>query len=209
MPFPRVFATASSDVPVKPVFAFVRTPFWGQAEPEMQQALEELVEFLGEQCFEVPLDDIYADAVAARERINFAEMAKNFHHYERRGADMLSSETRSAMETGKQIPARDYLSALDLPAILGAGLNEIFDRCDAILTPSTTGPAPAGLASTGKSIFNGLWTLCGNPCVTLPVFDSESGLPMGVQLVGRRFQDGRLLRTSRWLAAQIANPDGS
>ncbi len=208
-PFPRLLATASSKVPVKPVFAFARTPFWGQAEPEMQQALEELVEFLGEQCFEVPLDELYADAVAARERINLAEMAKNFHHYERRGADMLSSEIRSAMETGKQIPARDYLSALDLPAILDAGLNEIFDRCDAILTPATTGPAPAGLASTGSSIFNGLWTLCGNPCVTLPVFDSENGLPMGVQLVGRHSQDGRLLRTSRWLAAQIANPDGS
>lgn len=208
-PFPRLLATASSDVPVTPVFAFVRTPFWAQAEPEMQQALEELVEFLGERCFEVPLDGIYADAVAARERINFAEMAKNFHHYERRGGDVLSSEIRSALDAGNRIPARDYLSALDMPSILDAGLNEIFDRCDAILTPSTTGPAPAGLASTGSSIFNGLWTLCGNPCVTLPVFDSEIGLPMGVQLVGRRSQDGRLLRTSRWLAAQIANPEGS
>jgi Asp-tRNA(Asn)/Glu-tRNA(Gln) amidotransferase A subunit family amidase len=39
----------------------------------------------------------------------------------------------------------------------------------------------------------------------LPVFENEKGLPMGVQLVGRRYQDGRLLRTARWLSAHIAN----
>ncbi|ASJ76389.1 amidase [Granulosicoccus antarcticus] len=208
-PFPRLLATASSEVPAKPVFAFVRTPFWDQAEPEMQQALEELVDFLGEQCFEVPLDGMFADSAAARQRINIAEMAKNFHHYEKRGVEALSSEMRAAMDAGNKVPARDYLSALDLPAILDSGLNEVFERCDAILTPATTGAAPATLDSTGNSIFNGLWTLCGNPCVTLPVFDSENGLPMGVQLVGRRFQDGRLLRTARWLSDRIANPDGS
>jgi Asp-tRNA(Asn)/Glu-tRNA(Gln) amidotransferase A subunit family amidase len=43
------------------------------------------------------------------------------------------------------VPARDYIAALDWPDVLNAGLDEIFERCDAILTPATPGPAPAGL----------------------------------------------------------------
>jgi aspartyl-tRNA(Asn)/glutamyl-tRNA(Gln) amidotransferase subunit A len=170
----------------------------------MQQALVELVEFLGEQCFEVELPELFGEAAKARERINLAEMARNFHHYEQRGQERLSSEMQAALQRGNQIPARDYLSALDVPQVLNAGLEEVFERCDVILTVAAPGAAPAGLGSTGSAIFNGLWTLCGNPCMTLPVFDNAKGLPMGVQLVGRRHQDGRLLRTARWLAAQIA-----
>ncbi|MEQ3630570.1 MAG: amidase, partial [Sulfitobacter sp.] len=48
-------------------------------------------------------------------------------------------------------------------------------------------------------IFNGLWTLCGSPCVNVPLMTSEDGLPMGVQLVGGHGQDGRLMRSAQWL----------
>jgi Asp-tRNA(Asn)/Glu-tRNA(Gln) amidotransferase A subunit family amidase len=39
--------------------------------------------------------------------------------------------------------------------------------------------------------------------VTLPAFTADNGLPMGLQLVGRRGDDARLLRTARWLAAHL------
>ena len=96
-------------------------------------------------------------------------------------------------------PHPDYLAALDWAGVYNAGLEPIFERCDAILCPATLGPAPMGLESTGDAIFNGLWTLCGTPAVTLPLFESSDGMPMGVQLVGRRGDDARLLRTARWL----------
>jgi Asp-tRNA(Asn)/Glu-tRNA(Gln) amidotransferase A subunit family amidase len=83
--------------------------------------------------------------------------------------------------------------------VLYAGLDEIFARCDAILCPAATGPAPQGLEYTGDAIFNGLWTLLGTPAVTVPAFTAENGLPMGLQLVGPRGQDGRLLRNANWI----------
>ncbi len=43
------------------------------------------------------------------------------------------------------------------------------------------------------------------PAVTLPLLTTETGLPMGVQLVGRRGDDARLLRTARWLANHNLN----
>jgi Asp-tRNA(Asn)/Glu-tRNA(Gln) amidotransferase A subunit family amidase len=108
------------------------------------------------------------------------------------------------LEAGMKISAHDYIAALDWPDYLYTGLSEIFQRCDAIITPAAPGPAPAGLESTGDSVFNAIWTLCGTPALTLPVFESEDGLPMGVQIIGPRGGDGRLLRTARWLAGHLA-----
>jgi aspartyl-tRNA(Asn)/glutamyl-tRNA(Gln) amidotransferase subunit A len=203
-PHPRLLETASAPPPVVPTLAFVRPPGWDAADEQTKAAFAELTEVLGERCFEAMLPNAFDEAVAIRERINFAEMAKFFYSYERRGREQLSPIMRETLDIGKAIPARDYIAALDWPDVLHAGLGEIFDRCDAIVTPATPSPAPAGLASTGSSVFNGLWTLCGTPAVTVPLLAGESGLPMGVQLVGRRGDDARLLRTARWLSEWVA-----
>ena len=87
--------------------------------------------------------------------------------------------------------------------ILNAGLDRVFERYDAILTPAAPGEAPAGLESTGSPVFCTLWTLCGTPAVTLPLLRGSTGLPMGVQLVGKRGDDARLLRTARWLVERV------
>lgn len=203
-PPPRLLATALAAPPVKPMFAFVRPPRWEEADEQTHLAFRELTEELGEQCFEAELPNAFDDAAAIRERINYAEMAKCYFSFERRGREQLSETMQAALDAGKAIPARDYIAALDWPDVLYAGLAEIFERCDAILTPSTPGPAPAGLSSTGSPIFNGLWTLCGTPAVTVPLLTADSGLPMGVQLIGRRGDDARLLRTARWLASRVA-----
>jgi Asp-tRNA(Asn)/Glu-tRNA(Gln) amidotransferase A subunit family amidase len=201
-PHPRLLETAQSSPPVKPQFAFVRTPYWAEADPRCQAAMEELAAALGEQCFEAELPEPFAQARAIRERINYAEMSKCYHHYLGKAPDSLSPKLRSTLKAGTLIAAHDYIAALDWPDYLYSGLSEIFQRCDAIITPAAPGPAPAGLESTGDSVFNAIWTLCGTPAVTIPVFESD-GLPMGVQLVGPRAGDGRLLRTARWLAGHL------
>ncbi|MEK7769866.1 MAG: amidase family protein, partial [candidate division NC10 bacterium] len=66
------------------------------------------------------------------------------------------------------------------------------------------GTAPAGLDSTGDPAFCALWTLCGMPALSVPLMQGANGLPLGVQLVGPRHGDARLLRTARWLVAQLA-----
>ena len=203
-PHARLLDTAIAQPPVTPTFAFVKTPFWAMADEPMQLALQELAEMLGEQCFEAPLPPAFADSVNIRARINQAEMAKNYHAYRRSGDEKLSDEIRAFMDAGDKVLARDYLSALDWPAVFNAGLDEIFERCDVLLTPATTGAAP-GVETTGDPVFNGLWTLCGSPAITLPLFSTEEGMPMGVQLVGRRGDDARLLRTARWLEGHVAS----
>ena len=197
---PRVLSIAASQPPVRPMLAMVAPPGMDEhAADDTKLALEELVGVLGDGAFGAPLPNAFDEAAAIRERINFAEMAKSYYGFEKRGRDMLSDEMRAALDAGRRTLARDYLAALDWPDVLYAGLEEIFERCDAIVTPATPGPAPEGLESTGDAIFNGLWTMLGTPAVTIPVFQAANGLPMGLQLVGRRGDDARLLRTARWL----------
>src|SRR5690606_16373223 len=112
---------------------------------------------------------------------------------------LMSEHLTAAIDAGKAVLARDYLAALDWRQVLNAALEKIFDRCDAIICAASPGPAPDGLSSTGDSAFNGIWTLCGTPVVSLPLFTTAEGLPMGLQVVGRVGDDARVLRTAAWL----------
>ena len=203
MPAPRLLQTASAAVPVRPNFALADLPAPPETPPQMRAALQELADLLGDRCERFELPAMFGEAAAIRSRINKAEMAKFYYGHEKRGGELMSPVLAEAMDEGKAIPARDYLAALDWRAVLNAGLDRLFDRCDAILCAASVGPAPAGLDSTGDPSFNGLWTLCGVPAITLPLFSDESGLPMGLQLIGRRGDDARLLRTANWLMTHV------
>ncbi|WP_417836886.1 amidase [Thalassospira tepidiphila] len=209
-PTPRLVDIAKSDPLVTPMFAFVRPPQFDEvADKETIMAFREITEMLGDQCFEAPLPKAFEDANALRARINFAEMAKDYYAYEKRGRDHLSPEILEAIDKGNDIKARDYLAALDWRKVLNAGLEEVFNRCDAIITPAATGPAPANHQTTGNPIFNGLWTFCGTPAVTIPLLWSEGGMPMGVQLVGRIGDDARLMRTANWLKSHLSSQENA
>lgn len=202
-PAPKLMETAQASPPVTPMFAFLRPPGWDDAHPDMREAMLEVVEALGEQVFEIDLPRAFDLAEAERRRINFAEMAHDFYGYASKGWDLLSPEIRAAIEEGNAITARDYLAALDWKKVLLSGLDQVFQRADAILCPAALGPAPEGHGSTGSAIFNGLFTLCGTPAVTIPSLTAGNGLPMGIQLVGAVGNDARLLRTANWLYGHL------
>ena len=78
------------------------------------------------------------------------------------------------------------------------------DGADAVLTPSATGAAPAGLDATGDPVFCRLWTLLGLPAVSLPCHTTPEGLPVGVQLVGRLAEDDALLALAQRIEPRVA-----
>jgi Asp-tRNA(Asn)/Glu-tRNA(Gln) amidotransferase A subunit family amidase len=185
------------------MLAFVKTPHWDRVSAEAKDAFGELVESLGERVEEVDLVSTAAEAWDWHKTIMEADMAANLER-EWQGRDKLSPQLRSLMERGRETRAVDYQRALRGIAPIVDSFDEMFmERYDAVLTPSAAGSAPKGLASTADPAFCTLWTLCGMPAISLPLMQDSGGLPIGVQLVGRRNFDARLLRTARWLAGRV------
>jgi Asp-tRNA(Asn)/Glu-tRNA(Gln) amidotransferase A subunit family amidase len=203
LPPPHMQEVAAAEPPVTPSLAFVKTPMWEEADASTREGFAKLAETLGGACSEVALPKVFEEWTPAHRALMRAGMARNLEPYYRRGKDRLSEALRTAIEEGNAVTAVEYLAALDWRTSLANGLEQLFERFDAIITPAAPGEAPRGLDSTGNPIFNGLWTLCGAPAVTLPLLRGPNGLPVGVQLVGRFGEDGRLLRTARWLASYL------
>jgi Asp-tRNA(Asn)/Glu-tRNA(Gln) amidotransferase A subunit family amidase len=200
---------AAAAPPLPPLFAFVESSVWDLAEADTKAGFAELTDALGEQCDRVELPAPFERGHDLHRTLMTAGFSYNLGGYYNRGKDRLSSHMRAAIEEGRKILAHDYLAAADWIEVLNAGLERVFERYDAIVTPAAPGEAPHGLETTGNPAFCTLWTLCGTPAVTLPLLQGASGMPIGVQLVGRRGYDARLLRTANWLVNHVGPPAGT
>lgn len=187
--------------PVALRLAFVRTPAWGDADPAMHAAFAGLITDLGDSVTEVELP-VLADVMAWQATVQLAENAYYYGPLLRQAPDKLSDGLKVRLEAGLRIDTQAYIAALASRETAYREVLHVLDRFDAILTPAAPGPAPAGFATTGNPIFNGLWTYLGMPAVALPLLEG-GGLPIGVQLVGARRDDSHLLRTAHALEAQL------
>jgi Asp-tRNA(Asn)/Glu-tRNA(Gln) amidotransferase A subunit family amidase len=196
-------AVAAEAPPITPRLGFVRTPRWSEMDSDAREAFGELADALGEGMEEV---ELLADEAPEWHRLTMdVELAINLTREWEHGRDRLSASLRARIESGLAARAHDYFRArAAVPALL-ASVTELFEQqFDALVTPATFGTAPAGLESTGDPAFCSVWTLLGVPTLSLPLLRGANGLPLGVQLVGPREGDGRLLRTGRWLVQHLA-----
>jgi Asp-tRNA(Asn)/Glu-tRNA(Gln) amidotransferase A subunit family amidase len=194
---------AAQEPPLPPLLGFIKPPVWDRAEADTKEAFAELVGQLSDCIVEIDLPSSTAEALEWHRTIMEAEMAANLDREFEKGSEKLSESLRTQLGRGREILALEYQRALARIPILNAGFEEIFERCDALITPSAAGTAPKGLGSTGDPSFCTLWTLCGMPALNLPLMQGANGLPLGVQLVGPRDSDARLLRTARWLLNRL------
>ena len=196
---------AAEEPPLPPVFAFVKTSLWDRLDPDATAAFAELVDHLGKQVEEVEIVATADDFLAWHEQVSGPEVAMNLRREWEHGREQLSPALRARIERGLHVRGIDYVMALARIPALSASFTELFEqRYDAILTAPAFGTAPAGLESTGDPAMCSLWTLCGMPALSLPLMRGANGLPLGVQLVGPRHGDARLLRTARWLVDAVS-----
>ena len=193
-------AVTAEEPPTPPTFGFVKTPHWSRMDADAQQAFTELVARLGARVETVELPRAIEPAWEWHAIIMESEVALHLAREWDKGRARLSERLRTRIERGRTHTAARYLEALAQIPHLNDTFTELFEqKFDALLTPAATGVAPKGLESTGDPVFNSLWTLCGLPGLSVPLMRGANGLPLGVQLVGARHGDGRLLRTGRWL----------
>lgn len=204
---PNLSQIAMSEPPMPPKVGFLKTSAWDQADKETQEAFAELADFLGERCAEVEIAEAYDEVAELHRVIMEADLAKNFAYDFARAPEQFSAKLTEMIERGQKISAVEYNIAIERQSELERGLDQLMSEYDAILTPATPGEAPQGLDATGSPAFCTMWSYTGMPAITLPIMQGAAGMPLGVQLVGKKGDDARLLRTASWLDIFIETSD--
>ena len=184
-----------------PRIAFVRTAHWQDAEPSGRTAVERAAERLasaGAELADLQLPAGFDGLPAAQETIMAVDACRSLAREREEHGDLLSEPLRELLARGAATAARDYGAAVELAESCRGELDGVLAGFDAILTPAARGEAPLGLDSTGDPLFCRAWTLLGTPAVSVPGMTGESGMPIGVQLVGRVGADRALLGVAAW-----------
>jgi Asp-tRNA(Asn)/Glu-tRNA(Gln) amidotransferase A subunit family amidase len=123
-------------------------------------------------------------------------LAHEYQHH----PEKLSPILRSRMDEGKGFLVDDYLEFESRAGRARLQIEDLFREVDVLLYPSADGEAPAGLDSTGSFRFCGIWSLLHVPCVGFPIAAGSSGLPLGVQVIGPRGSDRKVLAIAQALS---------
>lgn len=176
--------------------ALCQQPPWQAASRPMRGAIQRaarqleeaghIVAPFGHEAMLEPLHEAHNDIMS----IDAARSLRleKLHH-----ADALSPRLTERIAIGEQVGVAAERQARQLADLARRDFDHLLGSWDAILAPPSPGEAPKTLASTGDAVFNKLWTLLGVPCVSIPYGTGPNGLPLGIQLIGRRFDDAGLL----------------
>ena len=175
---------------------FYRSPYWDQADQDMQAHMAATVKTLSEmgaKVKDVDLPGVDADFKDLLVTICGFEFSRTFAWERFNRLDELSAPMREGrMKDGmgtSYVEYRKYTCRLER---LRLEIDDFLNGYDVLITPTAPGEPPEGLASTGNNIFNSVWAALGTPAVTLPLFEGPTGLPVGLQLIAGRFKDRRL-----------------
>jgi Asp-tRNA(Asn)/Glu-tRNA(Gln) amidotransferase A subunit family amidase len=145
------------------------------------------------------LPGIVAQAWRLQPTVQQFEAHRAFAWEYRANYDAMPPLLRGRLDASRDITPAAYDEAVEIAGKAREALATIFENVDVLLTFSAPGAAPKGLASTGDARFNRLWTLMGVPCVNIPVYIADGGLPAGVQIIARFGDDAGALAAARFV----------
>jgi Asp-tRNA(Asn)/Glu-tRNA(Gln) amidotransferase A subunit family amidase len=194
-------------MPVALRIGIVTQDFAGAPDKESAQALRiaaDAAACAGAEVREMALPDIVAQAWRIHPTIQFFEAHQALAWEYRANRDSMPPMLRARLDESAGITPAAYDEACTITVAARAALAEMFAQADVLLTFSAPGAAPKGLASTGNTRFNLLWTLMGVPCVNVPAHVADGGLPVGVQIIAPFSADARALAAARFVEAALA-----
>ena len=183
----------------EPKFIFYKTDHWKLLDKKSKQAFEYFIKSFKKniEVFDTP--SYFKDIHKYHQIIHETDLANNFSLYYRKYKKKLSKYMQDAIAKGNKYSAKEYAEAIDFMRRSYESYEEVFEDYHGVLTPSSPGVAPKGLKSTGTAEFNKVWSYLGTPCISLPLLQGENNMPLGVQLVGARYDDHRFLGVANWL----------
>ncbi len=183
------------------------TELVGRAEPEIAESVREAAGRLsaaGADVREVRLP-VDLDVILSVHRvIMLAEVAAVHSEQLAEHRDDYGPILAREVDVAQLLPAAYVLKARRLRRRIRRELDTLMTGVDAWLLPTATIlPPDRSAGSTGDPSFQAPWTMLGTPSISLPSGVSSAGLPIGLQLVGRRGEDERLLAVAGWVESTL------
>ena len=200
-PRPRMREGFRSKPPVEPDFIWLDMPCDERLSPAAGEGFEELRDSLGEHVVRVSAPAWFGRLPAAHRIIDEYESAVRF----RARGERLHASCPEIAERGFAHGEERYRTALETLTEAQAYFSEFYHHYDAVIAPAADGEAPSIASPPGDPGLGRLWALCGLPSLCVPLLQGETGLPIGVQLIGSAEGDDRLLRSAAWLLERIVN----
>ena len=196
----------SEPIAAAPRIGIVVQDFAGEPDPASATALRTAADAAaraGAQIRQLVLPGVVADAWRIHPTVQFFEAHQSLAWEYRANRDAMPPLLRARLDQSADLTPAAYDEACAMAATARAALAETFADVDVLLTFSAPGAAPKGLASTGNTRFNKLWTLMGVPCVNVPAYVAEGGLPVGVQIIAPFGADARALAAACFVEAAL------
>jgi len=189
----------------EPKFIFYKTDAWKIIDKKSRDAFEYFIKSFKKniEIFDTP--SYFKDINKYHQIIHETDLANNFAAYYKKSKNKLSNYMQKAISNGNKHSAKEYAEAIDFMKRSYESYKEVFEDYHGVLSPSSPGVAPKGLKSTGTAEFNRFWSFMGTPCISLPLLQGENNLPLGVQLIGDKYDDLRFLGVARWLEQKSKN----
>ena len=182
----------------EPKFIFYKTDHWKIIDKKSRESFEYFIKsFKNIEIFDTP--SYFKDIHKYHQIIHETDLANNFSVYFKKFKKKLSKYMQDAISNGNKYTAKEYAEAIDFMKRSYESYEEVFEDYHGVLSPSSPGVAPKGLKSTGTAEFNKVWSYLGTPCISLPLLEGENNLPLGVQLIGNKYDDHRFLGVANWL----------
>lgn len=189
--------------PVRPTaIGYCKTFRWSEASPQARSALEEAVLKVskrGVKIVEVDLPDPFEKLYELNNEICAFEYTVNATAEWNDAPKALSPKMRAMKSRSSGLSVAELLGYHSLLDELRARSVQLFEGVDAILSLSADDVAPIGIASTGTTTFTAIWQSLGLPSFSIPALTGENGLPIGIQVIGRRYADLQLAATARYI----------
>ncbi|OZI21207.1 amidase [Bordetella genomosp. 9] len=193
-----------------PRIGIYRTPQWRHTLPETRDAMAQATETLARAravVQEVDLPPECCALVQLQSDIMTYEASRSLGLERERHASQISPGLLALLQGGDTIDEARHQANLQRSRDLYGRVSGWFDRFDVLLTPSAPGEAPFADQGTGDPLFGRVWTMFGLPCVHLPFATGPHGLPVGLQAIGRKGDDHRLLCIAKWMHDKL-RPQG-
>jgi len=189
-----------------PRIALCQTHEWPHADADTQAAMQHAASVLTQAGLPMPelrLPASFASLLQAQIEIMGFDLARSLAWERLTHPEKLSASLSAVLQNGLNLPLSQHRANLQLARSARAMVSASFGDVDVILVPSTTGEAPATLEQTGNPVFGRVWTLLGLPSVHVPFFTGHTGMPVGLQVIGRFGDDRRVLQTAKWLMQRL------